>query len=257
MKIAIHSLPRSGTKNLVKNFQSYLKSLGGPLLHPNDERGLDDPFNFEDEGWGPEKKTTSRMMGKLQNDYTYCKHHPTPVSIENEIQRRFKLLLDFKYSWVYRRVPFYMNDPILYDSITRLDKCIAIIKDNVFEHCLSYTLADQLKIWDAGPEMNIAISKYTDNKIILDKNNFKIKYEQFCKYNNIKWIPPIVVRKFEEMVKIKNSKEFCDFFEIPFNDFIFSPFEIEFGSNKFNMIGNIEELKYIVEQMEIELCNEY
>jgi hypothetical protein len=57
------------------------------------------------------------------------------------------------------------------------------------------------------------------------------------------------------MIKIQTDQEFCDFFQIPYNDFTFSPFEIEFGNNKLEMISNIDELKSIATKLEEKLCH--
>lgn len=253
MKIVVHSLPRSGTKILVKNFQQYLKSLGEPVLNSDYEYGLDEPFSFKEEGWSEEKKTTTRLIIKHLKGETVYVPDCDPEDIKEEIQRRFSALINLKHSWVCRRVPFGKFDPILYDTVSNVDKSIAIIKNNIFDHCLSYTLAAQLKIWSAGQELNLAVEKYTASKIKLNETDFAHHYSMFWQFNQMKWFPPILSVTFEDMVKINNNKEFCDFFQIPFNDFQFSPFEIEFGDNKINMIANIKELKDIANKLDIEL----
>ena len=255
MKIAIHSLPRSGTKNLIINFHRYLKSLDYPVVNYNCDRGLDEPFNFKDDARNPEMKTLSKMVSKTINGEIVYRSHETPVDIEFEMRRRLQILINLNLSWVFRRVPFYAFDPILYDTLVNVDKSIVILKDNVFEHCVSYTLASQLGIWDAGEQMNNAIEYYTKNQIELEIKRFEDRYIQFYRFNRMKWLSPALVLKFEEMVNIKDSTEFCEFFQIPDNDFTFSQFEIEFGNNKLEMISNIDELKSIATKLEEKLCH--
>jgi hypothetical protein len=249
MKIAINSLPRSGTKILQGNFQQYLKASGYAVLCPDSFDSIGEPFNFEDYE-NDLQVTKTGITGIDGKKILFSKKHKNPVPLTEELKTRYVFLTGLKNSWVYKRTPFSNFDPILYESAVGLDKCIAIVKQNTFEHCISFVLARQLDIWSNGDSLRSAIRNYTENKIKIELSDFSHFYKWFKDYNKIKWVKDIQVVRFEEMVKLSNSKEFCDFFHLPDTDFDFHPFVVEYGDNKINMISNMLELSELAKELD-------
>ena len=248
MKIAINSLPRSGTKILQINFQQYLKATGYVVLCSESVDSIVEPFNFTDHE-NDLQVTRTGISSIDDHKIHFAKKHKNPMPLIEEIKSRYILLSSLKHSWVFKRTPFTKFDPILYESAVGLDKCIAVIKQNIFEHCISFVLARKLDIWSRGDKLTKAIEDYTKQQIELDPVEFEHFYIWFKDFNKIKWVNDIQVVRFEEMVQLSNSKEFCDFFQIPFIEFNFHPFVVEYGSNKLKMVSNLKELFQIANRI--------
>jgi hypothetical protein len=252
MKIAINSLPRSGTKFLQANFHRYMKSAGYDVLCPNSFDSILEPFNFPDH----ELELTVTLTGIENIDnfkINFNKTHQYPQSLTSEIINRFKYLTSLKQSWVYKRTPWVEFDPILYESAVRLDKCISVIRYDFFDHALSFTLAKELNIWAPTVELDEAIKAHTIKQIKLDKTEFAKNYKWVKDYNKIKWAKNIQVVEFDNMVKLKNSKDFCEFFQLPIVEFDYHQFVVEFGDNKRRMIYYIKDLRLTAKTID----NEY
>jgi hypothetical protein len=52
------------------------------------------------------------------------------------------------------------------------------------------------------------------------------------------------------MVKLKNSKEFCEFFQLPFVEFDYHQFVVEYGDNKRKMVSNIKQLRLLASKID-------
>lgn len=244
MKIAINSLPRCGTKILQANFHRYLISTGRKVLCAKNFDGILEPFNFTD----TEIYLRSTRTGISSiDDYKihFLREYEFAIPLADEIRKRFLFLLNLDQSWVYKRTPHSKWDPILYESAVRLDKSVSIKRTNTFEHCISFTVAHYLNIWTTGTDLEKAINRHVTEKIKLDTILFKRFYQWFTNVNKIKWVKDIQVVDFNEMVKVSNSTEFCEFFHIPYSEFDFHPFIVEYGDNKMNMVSNLEELREI------------
>jgi hypothetical protein len=126
MKIAINSLPRSGTKHLQVNFQSYLIATGKPILCPERRCSLLEPFNFSPSE-NALQVTMNTISGMSGTEILFDRRYKYPVSLREELTTRFAFFQSTSAGWVFKRTPWYRFDPILYDSATKLDKCIAII----------------------------------------------------------------------------------------------------------------------------------
>lgn len=242
MKIAINSLPRAGTKGLQRNFQRYLLATGNPVLAPDHIDGIKEPFNFttfETEM----RMTKDGFLGLSPSGIVIGQKYQYPITLLDELQNRFKMLYARPESWVFKRTAFGNYDPILYSSAMLLDKCIAITKEDVFTHCVGYTLARHLDLWNASTELTSAIAKHRLDQITLSIDAFSSYYRWFKDFNNIKWSSEIQVVKFEDMINIASDTEFCEFFNIPYIPFDFQPFELEYGINKLYMVANLDELK--------------
>ena len=249
MKIAINSLPRAGTKILQANFHRYLKAAKYDVLCPLGEESIVEPFLFSNVEH--DLQVTRTTIGVI-DDYkvNFVKTYKSPKPLSSEIQNRFELLVNMPQSWVYKISPWVKFDPILYESASRLDKSVAIIRHDVFDHAFSYTFARAIKIWQPGEKMNEALKMYTSDPIKLDLNEFEWIYKWFLRWNKIKWVQNIQVVDFHEMVKINGSKEFCDFFNLPPVEFDFKRFKIEFGDNKRKMISNLKDLRTLARRLD-------
>jgi hypothetical protein len=244
MKIAINSLPRCGTKLLQANLHRYIKSAGYDVLCPDSFDSILEPFNFVDHELGLQvTKTGIDSIDKHKINYKVI--YQNPQSLHTEIINRFTHLTSLKQSWVYKRTPWVRFDPILYESAVELDKCISVMRSDSFDHALSFVLAKQLDIWAPTEQLNEAIKTHTIKQIKLDKNEFAIHYKWIKDYNNIKWAKDIQVVDFDKMVKLKNDREFCEFFQLPFVEFDFHKFVVEYGDNKRKMISNVSELRLV------------
>jgi hypothetical protein len=243
MKIAINSLPRCGTKMLQANFHRYIKSAGYNVLCPNSFDGILEPFNFPDHEL--ELQVTMTGIDYIDDDKIHFKKkHSTPLNLNTAIINRYQYLMSLKdKSWVYKRTPWRRFDPILYESAVELDKCVSVIRTDFFDHALSFALAKQLDIWAPTIELEEAIKKYTNQQIKVNETDFVSAYKWIKGYSTIRWVDNIQVVNFHEMVKIKNSKEFCEFFQIPFVEFDFHQFVIEYGDNKRKMVSNLKQLR--------------
>ena len=240
MKIAINSLPRSGTKLLQANFHCYIKSAGYDVLCPESFDSILEPFYFSKHEL--ELKESVTRIESIDQYKINFKKGGVPCRITDEVIRRYKYLKSLKQSWVFKRTPRDQFDPILYQSVVDLDKSVAIKRYDFFDHALSLSLAKKLDIWAPTDQLNDAIKNYTMQQIKIEKTEFASDYKWIKEYSKIKWVKDVQVVKFEEMVKLNNSKEFCDFFQLPFIEFNFHQFDIEYGDNKRKMISNIDEL---------------
>ena len=167
MKIAINSLPRSGTKVLQANFHRYIKSAGYDVLCPNSFDSILEPFNFK--AHELHLHVTKTGISYIDDQQIHFQQtHLTPQSLTAEIISRFEHLRSLKQSWVFKRTPWINFDPILYQSAVNLDKCIAIIRSDLFEPALSFTLAKHLDIWAPTVKLEEAIKTHTTNNIELD-----------------------------------------------------------------------------------------
>jgi hypothetical protein len=250
MKIAINSLPRSGTKFLQANFHRYIKSAGYNVLCPESFDSILEPFNFLDHEL--ELKATITGIESIdQHKINFVKKYRYPKDINSETIDRYSYLKSLKQSWVFKRTPWVRFDPILYESAVELDKCVAIVRSDMFEHTLSFVLARQLNIWAPTNELETAVETCKNKPIKLNEDEFIQFYKWIKQYNKIKWVKDIQVVDFDKMVKIKNSKEFCDFFNLPFVNFDFHYFHIEYGDNKRKMISNIKELRVIAKSLDL------
>jgi hypothetical protein len=52
------------------------------------------------------------------------------------------------------------------------------------------------------------------------------------------------------MTNLKNSKDFCEFFQLPFVEFDYHQFVVEYGDNKRKMISNIKELRVAAQKID-------
>ena len=249
MKIAINSLPRAGTKVLQANFHRYLKAAKYNILCPLGEESIVEPFLFSDNEHDLQvTKTTIGVIDNWQINWEKKYIRPTPISVE--IQNRFERLESMPQSWVYKVSPWSKFDPILYESASRLDKSVAVLRHDIFDHAISYAFARQIKIWQPGEQMNEALQIYSADPIKLKLNDFEWIYKWFLRWNKIKWVKNIQVVDFHEMVKINGSKEFCDFFNLPPVEFEFKRFKIEFGDNKRKMISNLKDLRSLAKHLD-------
>lgn len=244
MRIAIHSLPRCGTKTLQRNFQSYLKALGMPVLGANRVDGLGEPFIFTEKEFTT--GITNQRLKKYDADGPIFETGD-PISVYQELSYRFVNLIHRKRNFVFKRNPLIWGDPLIYDTITNIDKCISVIREDTFDHCLSFCIAHYLQIWNKGDELNNAIIEHSKNKIRIDPDIFLLRYNTFSLYKKLKWTAHFQIVKFDDIIKISSAKEFCEFFNLRYYHFEFKTFEIEYGDNKFNMIENLDELKKLVQ----------
>jgi hypothetical protein len=241
MKIAIHSLPRCGTKTLQINFNNYLKETGSRVICADHPYGVGEPFNLTEEEF--HSGFTSNIL-KEYTDYGPVFIQGAATPLYRELAHRFgKLMKRPNRSWVFKRNNLTSCDPLLFDTITRVDKCIAVIRQDTFDHCLSFCLAKHLQIWTNGTELENAIETFSKNKIKLDVIDFLNHYKEFVKYKNIPWTNHFQIVNFYDLVQIKTGEEFCKFFNLNYYPFDFKKFEIEYGDNKFSMIENVNELR--------------
>jgi len=248
MKIAINSLPRSGTKLLQANFHRYIKSAGYDALCPESFESILEPFYFSKDD--RELGSSVTRIESIDQYKINFKKYKFPRRVTDEIIERYKYLKSLKQSWVFKRTPKGRFDPILYQSVVELDKSVAIKRYDFFDHALSLSLAKKLDIWAPTDQLNDAIKNHTIQQIKIEETEFAADYKWIKEYSKIKWVKDVQVVKFEEMVKLNNSKEFCDFFQLPFIEFNFHKFDIEYGDNKRKMISNIEELRLIANEID-------
>ena len=249
MKIAINSLPRAGTKILQANFHRYIKSAGYDVLCPDSFDSILEPFIFADH----ELDLTVTMTGIDsidQNKINFKKKYLTPRWLNAEIIDRYKYLISLKKSWVYKRTPWIRFDPILYESAVELEKCVAVARSDFFDHALSFSLAKKLNLWSPTDELKSAIDTYTIQPVKISETEFAKIYKWIKDFNKIKWVKNIQVVDFAKMVKLKNSTEFCKFFQLPFVEFDFHYFPVEYGTNKRKMISNVDELLLVAETID-------
>jgi hypothetical protein len=248
IKVAIHALPRSGTKNLQINFQKYLLTYGADkVLAPLCSVGLGEPFIFPDSDFKT-KRTCYRM--KYADTGLYYEETKVYTHVVSEMISRFDFLINHpKKGWVYKRSIWQHHDPVAFETTTKTDKPIVVIRHDTFEHCVSFCLARHLNLWEQGQQMQQAITTHLENKIEISLADFEENYKWFNRNNEIKYPKEFQIVNFEDMVKIKDNTEFCNFFNIEYRNFDFSPFEIEYGNNKFNIINNLPELKKIADKL--------
>jgi hypothetical protein len=251
MKIAINSLPRCGTKFLQVNFHRYIKSAGYNLLCPDSFDSILEPFNFPDHEL--ELQVTMTGIESIdKNKINFKKTHILPQSLITEVINRYTYLTSLKQSWVFKRTPWVRFDPILYESAVELDKCVAVVRYDFFDHALSFSLAKTLNIWAPTNELEDAIKIYTTKQIKLDKTEFSKNYKWIKNYSKVKWAKNIQVVDFDKMVKLKNSNDFCEFFQLPIVEFDYHRFVVEYGDNKRRMISNINELRLLAKTIDKE-----
>ena len=242
MKIMINSLPRCGTKFLQANFHRYIKSAKYDVLCPDSFDSILEPFNFPDHELDLQvTKTGIDYIDKKQINFK--SKYQWPQTLSTEIITRFKYLSSLKNSWVSKRTPWVRFDPILYESAVELDKCVTVVRSDSFDHALSFALASKLNIWGPTVELDQAVETYTKQQIKIDITEFSKTYEWIKDYNKIKWVDNIQVVDFHKMIKLKNSQDFCEFFQLPFVEFDYHQFVVEYGDNKRKMISNIKELR--------------
>jgi hypothetical protein len=250
MKIAINSLPRCGTKFLQANFHRYIKSAGYNVLCPNSFDSILEPFNFPDHEL--ELNVTLTTIDYIDNQQIHFKKtHRVSIDLHTEIVNRYKYLTSLKdKSWVYKRTPWIRFDPILYESAVDLDKSVSVIRTDFFDHALSFALAKQLDIWAPTVELEEAIKTHTSQQINVNENEFTSAYKWIKGYSKVKWVDNIQVVNFYDMVKLKNSKEFCEFFQLPFVEFDYHQFVVEYGDNKRKMVSNIKQLRLLASKID-------
>lgn len=253
MKVAINSLPRSGTKVLQRNFQRYLIQQGTTLSKDNVD-SIWEPFSFTPMEY--DLGVTNQGIIEITSDeIVYGKKYTfSSIPLHLEVQNRFNLLYERPENWVFKRTPWVQHDPILYACSTLLDKCVAIKKKytiaNAFQFAISLGLATQLNIWANSPALDSAIKQHRADKIELDLELFASQYRLFNQYNNIVWSSDIQVVDFDQMVELSSSREFCKFFDLPYLDFEFVEFQIEYGANKLEMISNLDEIRIIADRVD-------
>ena len=249
MKIAINSLPRCGTKFLQANFHRYIKSAGYNVLCPNSFDSILEPFNFPDHEL--DLQVTKTGIDYIDDQQIHFKKkYLLPQTLTTELIARFKYLAALDNSWVCKRTPWNRFDPILYESAVELDKCVSIVRTDFFDHALSFALAKQLDIWAPTVELEEAIKTYTTQQIKVNETEFAIIYQWIKGYSKIRWVDNIQVVDFHKMIKLKNSKDFCEFFQLPFVEFDYHQFVVEYGDNKRKMVSNIKELRAVAAKID-------
>jgi hypothetical protein len=138
----------------------------------------------------------------------------------------------------------------LYESAVDLDKSVSVIRTDFFDHALSFALAKQLDIWAPTVELEEAIKTHTSQQIKVNENEFTSVYKWIKGYSKVKWVDNIQVVNFYDMVKLKNSKEFCEFFQLPFVEFDYHQFVVEYGDNKRKMVSNIKQLRLLASKID-------
>ena len=249
MRIAIHSLPRSGTKSLQINFHRWLLSTQDNVLCPNAWAGLGEPFNFNDDEF---YNGTRKIIYAFTNtELIFSSDAANPLKpITTELGDRINILLRMPNSWVFKRFILYKNDPILYDTIVNVDRCIAVKRNDLFNHLISFVVAKKLEIWSLHQGLADAVERHKNNKIVIDLEKFANAFEWFKGFYNFKWSKDFQIVNFDQMVKISSAKEFCEYFDLEYKEFEFHPFAIEYGNDKFDMIANLEELKELYDRLE-------
>lgn len=243
MKIAIHSLPRTGTKSLQINLHRYLKVTQKNVLCPDSPVGLGEPFDFTDDEY---YHGTKKEFFKCTNTKVlFNNNYDPPVPLFDSLVKTLDGLLETKSSWVFKRHIFYKKDPILYQTLVNADRCIVVKRNDLFNHALSFALAHTLQIWNSGTALNNAIEHYSQNKLYIDPDQFTDWYIWVYEFYRFKWSKEFQIVNFNEMIQLNSAKEFCNFFNLESADFEFYPFKIEYGNSKFDMIKNIPELEEV------------
>jgi len=248
MKIVIYSLPRSATKHTQNMFQSYLLAAGGPVLAKNKIDGVGEPFFYSDSD--QYSNIASQELIDINDDGLVFKELRHKRLGHHDKILRAKMLLESDNGWVLKMLPKNRYDHIKYDMIMYSDLCVAITRDDIFDHVLSFCLAKQINIWSINEiEASDAIERYTSQPVSIDVDFFTKTHKWFDGYRKIKWSKDVVVVKFEEITKITSDRDFCNFFNIEYVPFGYSMYPVEYADNKFKMVSNIGELSAIYEEL--------
>lgn len=244
MKIAIHCCHRSGSKRLQNNFQSYLKATGIPIIWPGRVDSIGEPFIFTDQEYVTLK--TNRTFNIVDNNIEYITNS-NYTSIYDEKTSRIHKLAQTNLGFVLKHKPWKRNEPFLIKKIC--NKEVAVIRNNLLDQVLSFCLAKHTDVWDVGTELNKL--KMQQRRISIDADMFIKTHELFSTFNAIQWPEYVQVVKFEEMVKINSSLEFCEFFNLEPMPFNFEPFLIEYGTDKFNLVSNLDDILKIFSDLNL------
>lgn len=248
MKIVLYSLPRSATKHTQNMFQSYLLAAGGPVLAKNKIDGIGEPFFYNDSD--QYYKMASQELIEINDDGLVFKELVYKRLVMHDKILRAKMLLESDNGWVLKMVPNNRYDHIKYDMIMYSDLCVAITRDDIFEHVLSFCLAKQINIWSRNEiEASDAIGRYTSEPVSIDVDFFTKTYKWFDGYRKIKWSKDVTVVKFEEITKITSDRDFCNIFNIEYVPFEYTNYPVEYADNKFKMISNLEEVSGLYKEL--------
>ena len=241
--VIIHACPRSATKNLQQNFTSYLKATGQTVA--GTATSLDDVLDIGNNEKDINHNVTKTLIGYDENGALWG-NRPLPVHCKIELLHRFSLLMNSNDAWVSKRYNWLNNDPLLDISSNFIDKNVVVIRKDKFDHALSLSMARQLDLWWPSNDMTAAIEKYKESPFGIDLSIFIDEYIHIVRWNRLKYPDNFQIIYFDDMIKLDSAAEFCSFFNLEYIEFPFNKFEIEYGSNKTEMVANLEVIKKIV-----------
>ena len=127
-------------------------------------------------------------------------------------------------------------------------KSIATVRCNKFEQCISWAVMHKLNSWALTSDSNSKIEELCCNPFHIDEADFlsySTLYEE--QINFIDTLDNIRVVDLDQLLTIKNSREFCTLLGLDTLDFqIKFDYHIEYGTKKFDMVKNISDLKKLL-----------
>ena len=242
-KIAIVSMPRTASKMVIGNFASYTVAKFGNVS----KLLLDDGIvrNCTDEFLNPGFQELFAGKAKLLDTGDVRITAEAFDSLDQELIDRVWIFNQISKPAVLKYFPFSKYMSITDSVLDRVDNIYYLGRKDLFSHVLSCCISYQTNSWIANKIQENIIRDKIQNKISIPPELFRTVLKEFQHYSNI--CIGKSVFEFDNIIQMRDAKDFCNMFKLEFVEFKFSNSDLEFTDNKELMINNIDELRKIME----------
>jgi hypothetical protein len=241
-KIAIVSMPRTASKVVMKNFSLYTIAKYGDIsklfLDNNHVRPCTDEF------LNPGFQELFVGRAKLLNTGDICITKIPFDNLSQELADRVQIVNQISKPVVLKYFPFRKYLDITNPVLEFIDKTYYLGRKDLFSHVLSSCISYQTNAWVPDEVQKNIIKDTIRNKISISEKLFRNILNEFRYYNASCYGK--LVFEFDDIIKLRDSRDFCDMFRLEFTEFKFTNSESEFVNNKELMINNIDDLRKIM-----------
>lgn len=242
MKILLLALQRTGSKLVHENINRYLATLGSTatLLRNGEPCTAPwyEPRNNVEAHLSPDGKTVDFVDVVPHKEYAKVFGERIPV-IES-LQGNCCVKVHY-----FRGFP-----PELLEFGMHFDHIIILKRRDTFQQLLSFVLSIYSDKWTVSDSQKKFIETSTNRQIRINEHDWRKIVKQFLSFKNVNNDRATVVY-FEDLIKITDPSEYARALGLtPVRGFKLDPNDwVEFGNSKPDVIGNIDRLKDIYDEL--------